>query len=76
MKNIIDKHYSRLRLSQNKSGIKFDLCLWYLDNFEKYKGIPNLNYTICAFIHVINTPLHLRVAKRLSLGLDVYGKET
>ena len=76
MKNIINKHYSSLRLSPNKNSILFDLNYWYKEPYERHYGIPDLNYRILAFIRVINTSLHLRIAKRLSLGLDVYGKET
>lgn len=76
MKNIIDKYYNNLRLISNNGSINFDLNFWYLDDGEGYRSIPDLNYTIAPFIKTINTRLYLRVAKRLSLGLDVYGKET
>lgn len=76
MKNIIDKHYSYLRLSQSKNSIAFNLNSWYTELFEKGHAISDLDYSIVAFIRVVNTPLHVQIAKRLSLGLDVYGKET
>lgn len=73
MKNIVDKHYSKLNLN-TQGRINCDLIDWYR-TYDTYGPCNDLSYQAQAFVRVVNTQLYINIKWRLSRGLHVCGKE-